>query len=122
MGDNGGHRDKLNPLGLNLSDFWEDTSPVRHSKFKRRVANELKPMIPKRAIEMTTNLGEIVLDPFGGGGSTYAEAEKTQRLWIGSELHSDDAIISRLTDECEVLFGEDLNSSIARTLKIHSLM
>jgi site-specific DNA-methyltransferase (adenine-specific) len=115
--DYGGHRDKLNPLGLNLSDFWEDTSPVRHNKFKRRVANELKPMIPNRAIEMSTNLGEIVLDPFGGGGSTYAEAEKLERLWIGSELHSDDAIISRLVDECEVVFGEKINPLLAQALK-----
>ena len=41
--DYGGHRDKLNPEGLNLTDFWEDTSPNRHKKFKVRPGvNELK--------------------------------------------------------------------------------
>lgn len=28
--DYGGHRKYLNPLGLNLTDFWEDTAPTRH--------------------------------------------------------------------------------------------
>ncbi len=86
--DYGGHRNKLNDKGLNLSDFWEDTSPVRHNKFKTRIQNELKPMIPNRAIQISTNKGDIVLDPFGGGGTTYQEAQLLERYWIGSELIS----------------------------------
>jgi site-specific DNA-methyltransferase (adenine-specific) len=70
--DYGGHRKYMNPEGLNLTDFWEDTSPARHGKFKARWhINELKPMIPTRCIQISTNPREIVLDPFGGGGSTY---------------------------------------------------
>lgn len=85
--DYGGHRKYLNPLGLNLTDFWEDTAPARHQKYKSRWhINELKPMIPSRCIEMATNRGDIVLDPFGGGGSTYEAAERLDRMWIGSEI------------------------------------
>jgi site-specific DNA-methyltransferase (adenine-specific) len=85
--DYGGHRKYLNPLGLNLTDFWDDTAPARHQKFKSRWhINELKPMIPGRCIQMSTNPGDVVLDPFGGGGSTYEAAEELQRHWIGSEL------------------------------------
>lgn len=84
--DYGGHRDKLNPAGLNLTDFWDDTSPVRHSKFKKRASNELKPLIPRRAILIASSEGDIVCDPFGGGGSTFEEAEKNGRLWVGSEI------------------------------------
>ena len=29
---------------------------------------------------------EIVLDPFGGGGSTFEAAQRANRLWIGSEI------------------------------------
>jgi site-specific DNA-methyltransferase (adenine-specific) len=94
--DYGGHRDKLNEQGLNLSDFWEDTSPVRHRKFKTRVANELKPMIPERAILMSTNPGDIILDPFGGGGSTYLVAEQHDRNWIGIEIGECRPILERL--------------------------
>lgn len=94
--DYGGHRDKLNDEGLNLTDFWEDTSPVRHRKFKARVANELKPMIPERAILMSTCAGDIVLDPFGGGGTTYQMAEKNDRYWIGAEIGPCEPILERL--------------------------
>ncbi len=95
--DYGGHRDKLNPAGLNLTDYWDDTSPVRHSKFKKRTANELKPVIPRRAILIASNEGDIVLDPFGGGGSTFEEAEKHGRYWIGSEIGDCTAIGQRLS-------------------------
>jgi site-specific DNA-methyltransferase (adenine-specific) len=85
--DYGGHRKYLNPLGLNLTDFWDDTAPARHSKFKARWGvNELKPLIPSRCIQLSTNESDIVLDPFGGGGSTFEAAEKLNRYWIGSEI------------------------------------
>lgn len=94
--DYGGHRKFLNPAGLNLTDFWEDTAPARHQKFKsRRHVNELKPMIPGRCIQLSTNPGDIVLDPFGGGGSTYEAAEHLERCWIGSEIATAGAIRQR---------------------------
>lgn len=94
--DYGGHRKFLNPAGLNLTDFWEDTAPARHKKFKARWhINELKPMIPGRCIEMSTNERDIVLDPFGGGGSTYESAQRLGRYWIGSELTTSTAIRER---------------------------
>ena len=37
-------------------------------------------------IEMTTNVGELVLDSFLGSGTTAAAAHKLQRKWIGIEL------------------------------------
>lgn len=94
--DYGGHRKYLNPLGLNLTDFWEDTAPARHQKFKARWhINELKPMIPSRCFQVSTAPGEIVLDPFGGGGSSYEAAEELGRFWIGSEFQTAEAIIER---------------------------
>lgn len=85
--DYGGHRKYLNPLGLNLTDFWDDTAPARHRKFKARWhVNELKPMIPARCIDIATEKDDIVLDPFGGGGSTYEAAEHAGRYWLGTEI------------------------------------
>jgi site-specific DNA-methyltransferase (adenine-specific) len=84
--DYGGHRKFLNPLGLNLTDFWDDTAPARHQKFKARWhVNELKPMIPSRCIELSTNSGDVVLDPFGGG-STFEAAQALNRYWVGAEI------------------------------------
>jgi DNA methylase len=44
---------------------------------------------------ISTRPGEIVLDPFGGGGSTFQEAQRLGRYWIGSELGGCGAIESR---------------------------
>jgi site-specific DNA-methyltransferase (adenine-specific) len=97
--DYGGHRDKMNPEGVNLTDFWTDTSPNRHAKFKIRPGvNELKLMIPERAILISTRPGDIVFDPFGGGGSTYQAAEKHHRNWIGTELYDSCYIKKRLEE------------------------
>src|SRR4030095_13579372 len=97
--DYGGHRKYLNPEGLNLTDFWEDTSPNRHKHSKARPGvNELKPLIPGRAIQISTHSRDIVLDPFGGGGSTYQAGERLNRLWLGCEI-GDCAPIERRFEE-----------------------
>jgi len=94
--DYGGHRKYLNPLGLNLTDFWDDTAPARHSKFKSRWhINELKPVIPGRCIEISTEPGDVIVDPFGGGGSTYESAQRLHRYWIGTEIATSGAIEER---------------------------
>lgn len=110
--DYGGHRHKLNDAGLNLTDFWEDTSPVRHNKFKTRVSNELKPMIPERAILMSTNQGDIVLDPFGGGGTTFQVAEKNHRYWVGMEIGPCEPIIERLQYFINAEFGHSSSKKL----------
>ena len=97
--DYGGHRNKMNPEGVNLTDFWTDTSPNRHRKYKVRPGvNELKLVIPERAILLSTDPGDLVFDPFGGGGSTYQAAEKHHRRWLGTELHDAEHIGCRLAD------------------------
>jgi site-specific DNA-methyltransferase (adenine-specific) len=97
--DYGGHRKALNPNGLNLKDVWTDIPPVRHRKFmaKGRNANALSTKLLDRVIEISTVAGEVVLDPFGGSGTTFAVCEKKGRHWIGIELDFCQAIIDRLT-------------------------
>lgn len=105
--DYGGHRDRLHPDGLNLTDFWEDTSPNRHKKTKARPGvNELKPIIPARAIQIATQPLDIILDPFGGGGSTFQEAETLGRYWLGSEIGDCAAIEERLHQLPSASVGE----------------
>lgn len=111
--DYGGHRKYLNSRGLNLTDFWEDTSPARHRKYKFREFNELKPMIPERCIRVSTRRGDLVLDPFGGGGSTYEAAETSNRYWIGCELASCRPIVRRM----KTRFSESIRKSIPKRVK-----
>lgn len=136
--DYGGHRKKLNPLGINLMDvfeasdevwedaghpisggwteveeIWDDIPPVRHSKYKVRELkrNELAPVMLERIIAMTTNKGELVLDPFGGSGTTFYAAEKMERFWLGIELGEVQSTIQRLNDYQE---GRDIEWETSR--------
>lgn len=92
--DYGGYKDKMNPKGVNVSDVWTDIPPVRHSKYKKRDANALSLKLMDRVVSMCTDEGSIVLDPFGGSGTTFVAAELNGRRWIGSELECS-AIIDR---------------------------
>jgi site-specific DNA-methyltransferase (adenine-specific) len=97
--DYGGHRDAMNDLGVNLMDVWTDIPPVRHGKFKsaKRKANALSTKILDRVVEMSTVEGEVVLDPFGGSGTTFAVCERKNRRWLGIEVEATDVIIERLS-------------------------
>lgn len=118
--DYGGHRSKLHPDGINLTDFWEDTSPNRHKKFKvRDGVNELKLMIPERAILMSTNPGDLVLDPFGGGGSTFQAAEMHHRNWLGTELYDTPHIATRLKENFPFSAGKKSALKIKDILRDH---
>ncbi len=99
--DYGGHRHAMNPNGVNLRDVWTDIPPVRHWKFKskNRAANALSTKLLDRVVEMSTVKGDVVLDPFGGSGTTFAVCEKKGRKWLGIELDFAQQIRERLADE-----------------------
>ncbi|TFD19111.1 site-specific DNA-methyltransferase [Cryobacterium sp. TMS1-13-1] len=94
--DYGGHRNKLHPDGINVSDVWNDISPVRHKRTKNRGANELSEKMLERVLTIASNPGDTVFDPFGGSGTTYSVAERMHREWIGVELGDVEPIINRL--------------------------
>ena len=97
--DYGGYKHKMNPEGINLTDVWYDIPPVRHAKYKKRKgANELSVKLMDRIIEMASAPGDLVLDPFGGAGTTYAVAEIKGRRWTGVEIGPVEDIIERLRD------------------------
>jgi len=98
--DYGGHRSAMNPNGVTLKDIWTDIPPVRHRKFKteNRSANALSTKLLERVIEISTLPGDLVLDPFGGSGTTYAVCEQRHRHWLGVELGDTQPIVDRLTN------------------------
>lgn len=94
--DYGGYKDKMNPRGISLSDVWTDIPPVRHKRTKKRKgANELSIRLVDRVIEFASLPGDLVFDPFGGAGTTYAVSELKERNWVGIELGPVDDIVSR---------------------------
>lgn len=63
-------------------------------------------LLMKRIIEIATEPGDLVLDPFLGSGTTAAAAHKIRRRWIGIEAgeHADTLCLTRLR---KVLDGTD---------------
>ena len=116
--DYGGHRKWLNPAGLNLTDVWDDIPPVRHRKYKSRAANELSVKLLQRVLEIASEEGDLVLDPFGGGGTTYYIAEQMKRKWLGCEIEDCGPIVDRLKSD---LFTNSKDESAKQVLCHQSL-
>lgn len=71
--DYGGYKDFVKD-GINLSDVWEDLSPVRHKKFKHRKSNELPLEIPRRVVRVSGAAKGVLVDPFAGSGTSLVAA------------------------------------------------
>jgi len=74
------HEDKGEPIG----NFWNDISLI-NSQSKERIGypTQKPEKLLKRIIEMASKEGDMILDPFVGGGTTIAVADRLQRKWIG---------------------------------------
>jgi site-specific DNA-methyltransferase (adenine-specific) len=110
----GGYRSKYkkyeDPDGIpwvQISDFWNDTRPAIHDKSRRNRINELPVHIPERTILATTNEEDVVLDSFGGGGSTFHAAQVNNRFWIGCDI-IDEPALSRFA----TIWGRQENQEI----------
>ena len=71
--------------GVKMYDWWD--IPIVPPSGKERIGypTQKPEALLQRIIEATTNEGDIVLDPFVGGGTTVAVANKLNRKWIGMD-------------------------------------
>lgn len=84
--DYGGKKGILHPFGPLLSDVWSDIHRIRHSVRRDEHPCQLPPHLLERIILMTTDEGDVVLDPFSGTGTTAIAAKQLGRHYIGFEL------------------------------------
>lgn len=87
----------MNPEGVNLTEVWTDICPVHHRKDKVRAANALPEKMLELVLTISTQEGDLVLDPFSGSGTTYEVADKMGRRWLGIEQGYTTPIENRLT-------------------------
>ena len=75
--------------GVPLGDVWE--IPYLNPKANERVGYPTqKPvLLLERIIEISTNVGDIVIDPFCGSGTTLVAAKLLGRKFIGIDISSD---------------------------------
>ena len=70
--------------GEALNDVWIDIPMLRGNHPQRIGYPTQKPeLLLERIIELTTNEGDVVLDPFVGGGTTVVVADRLNRKFIG---------------------------------------
>jgi DNA modification methylase len=73
-----------NSKGELLGNSWSDIPPIPSQAHERIGYPTQKPeALLERIIKCATNEGDIVLDPFMGGGTTIAAADKLNRRWLG---------------------------------------
>lgn len=94
--DNNGEIIPADPKkGVPLSDVWE--IPYLNPKAKERVGYpSQKPiLLLERIIELASNPGDIVLDPFCGSGTTIIAAKLLNRSGIGIDISPDAVQLSK---------------------------
>jgi site-specific DNA-methyltransferase (adenine-specific) len=87
---------------------------VRHAKYKKRKgANELSVKLLDRIVELASDEGDLVFDPFGGSGTTYVVSEIKQRRWIGIEIGPVEDIINRFKSiKDDACYMKDFRSNL----------
>ncbi len=84
---------KVNPLGKNPTDVWQFpkvTSGADRSSAERTPHPAQFPVaVIDRIILASSNIGDLILDPFMGSGTTAAVALRRNRSVIGFEVRED---------------------------------
>lgn len=93
--DYGGKKHLIHPFGTLVSDVWTDIYRIRHSKRRDEHPCQLPVHLLERLILMTTDVGDIVLDPFIGTGTSAIAAKRLGRKYIGIDIDDKYVAISR---------------------------
>lgn len=84
--DYGGKKSQLHPFGPLVSDIWSDIHRIRHKKSRDSHPCQLPVTLLERLILMSSDEGDIILDPFIGTGTTAIAAKRLGRKYIGIEI------------------------------------
>lgn len=102
--------------GKVITDIWEDIAFEGIAKEGNVYfpASKKPEHLIRRILEISSNENDLILDCFGGSGTTFAVAHKMNRRWVGIELgeHAETHIKPRMKS---VVQGAD-NSGISKTV------
>ena len=72
-------------FGIPVSDTWNDV-PIAAGKERTGYPTQKPLALLERIIKASSNLNDLVLDPFCGCATALVAAEKLERQWIGVDL------------------------------------
>jgi DNA modification methylase len=81
--------------GRQLRNLWEIPVTPRRERTLGRHPSQKPLALLERIVEVTTNAGDILLDPFGGAGTLALAAQRLGRRWILIESVAEYAEIAR---------------------------
>ena len=84
--DYGGKKKRLHPFGPIVSDVWTDLHRIKHNKRRDKHPCQLPIPLLERVILMSTDEGDVVLDPFMGTGTTAVAAKRLGRNYMGTDI------------------------------------
>jgi site-specific DNA-methyltransferase (adenine-specific) len=93
--------------GIFLQDVWNDIPPINAQAKERLGYPTQKPEgLLERIIKLSSNPGDLVLDPFCGCGTALNVAERLKRRWIGIDVTH--LAITLIKQRLHDSFGPDL--------------
>jgi len=83
--------ERYSPLGKCLDEIWEHDIPNQGAWGDKSVCHEcpFPPDLVDKVIQLSTNKGDVVLDPFAGTGIVLKRAKALGRKYVGFELNKD---------------------------------
>jgi site-specific DNA-methyltransferase (adenine-specific) len=87
--------------GVPLQDMWTDLGPIGAQAQERLGYPTQKPLaLLERIIKVSSDEGDLVLDPFCGCGTTVHAAQALRRRWVGIDVtHLAIALVERRMKE-----------------------
>jgi site-specific DNA-methyltransferase (adenine-specific) len=93
--DYGGKKDQMHPFGALVGDVWTDIHRIRHNVRRDEHPCQLPIPLLERLVLMSTDPGDVVLDPFLGTGTTAIAAKTLGRRFVGIDLDSEYVAIAQ---------------------------
>ena len=114
-----------NPLGAKPKDVFEIPT-ISNGSWEKTSHETQKPVeLIKKIIFASSNERHLIVDPFGGSGTTYAVAQAFNRRWLGSEKSKEycQIIKERLSNSeiiSRIASGKDEVEAVQRRQKLRA--
>ncbi len=73
-------------IGTPLTDYWYISTIAGHARERLGYPTQKPLELLERIIGVSSNRGDVILDPFCGCGTTLVAAQKLARKWIGIDI------------------------------------